>query len=164
MRTTPDYQKVKFTAAELLKQFGFTDPPINPITIAGALDVAVKFVNFSGEYEGVSGFYDPKEVAVYVNKTESPLRQTFTIGHELGHHLLHREWAESEAYQVFWRDPNRQNDDFHEKEANAFSAHLLVPRAMLDRYYPRLNQADLSKLFAVSIPVINNRLALEYGV
>ena len=60
MRTTPDYQTVKQTAGELLSQFGFTEPPINPVTIADALGVAVKFANFTGEYDGVSGFYDPK--------------------------------------------------------------------------------------------------------
>jgi Zn-dependent peptidase ImmA (M78 family) len=164
MRTSADYPLVKRTAKELLSQFGLSEPPIDPVSIADSLGVRVKFASFSGEFEGVSGFYDPSEEAIYVNKDEFPLRQTFTIAHELGHHLLHKEWANSEEYKMFWRDMNRNADDFHEREANAFAAHLLVPRVMLDRYYPRLSKPDLSKLFAVSTPVITNRLSTEYGV
>ena len=115
-------------------------------------------------YGGVSGFFDPEENVIYVNKEEPPLRQTFTIAHELAHALLHKEWAGTDDYKVFWRDMSRNSDDPHEKEANAFAANLLVPRKMLDEYFSGLTEADLSRLFAVSVPVISNRLAFEYGL
>lgn len=164
MRRLPDYRLVKRMARELLEETGVDHPPINPVSMARQQGFDVKFVSFSGDFAQVSGFYDPDEEAIYVNKNESPLRQTFTIAHELGHALLHKDWAGSDDYKVFWRDPDRNNDDPHEKEANAFAAHLLVPRSLLDHYYQRLNEADLSKLFAVSVPAIKNRLAFEYGL
>lgn len=164
MRSIPDYRLVKRKARELLEEFGVEHPPINPVSIAREQGLEVKFVSFSGDFSQVSGFYDPAEEAIYVNKNESPLRQTFTIAHELGHALLHKEWSDSDDYKVFWRDPERNNDDPHEKEANVFAANLLVPRVLLDQYYRRLSESDLSKLFAVSVPAIKNRLAFEYGL
>ncbi|WP_113384945.1 ImmA/IrrE family metallo-endopeptidase [Rhizobium mayense] len=164
MRMIPDYRLVKRKARELLEEAGVEHPPVNPISMAREHGLNVKFVSFSGDFAQVSGFYDPDEEAIYINKNESPLRQTFTIAHELGHALLHKEWAASDGYKVFWRDPERNNDDPHEKEANAFAAHLLVPRNLLDQYYRNLSESDLSKLFAVSVPAIKNRLAFEYGL
>jgi len=164
VRKIPDYQFVRGEVSSILNEYGLEEPPINPVSIARDKGLDVKFVKFSGEYEGVSGFYDPEESAIYVNKDEYPLRQTFTIAHELAHALLHKEWAGTDEYRVFWRDLSRNSDDPHEKEANAFAAGLLVPRRMLDRYFRRLSEADLSRLFAVSVPVIKNRLAFEYGI
>lgn len=77
---------------------------------------------------------------------------------------MHREWAATDDYKVLWRDQQGDVEDFREKEANAFAANLLVPRDLLTRYYTRLSPEELSKLFAVSVPVIKNRLAFEYGV
>jgi Zn-dependent peptidase ImmA (M78 family) len=99
-----------------------------------------------------------------VNGEEFALRQTFTIAHELGHKILHEEWAKSADYKILYRDQLLNDDDPHEKEANAFAAHLLVPRAMLDLYWDKLSLTELSKLFAVSVPVIKNRLSIEYGI
>jgi len=137
-------------------------PPVNPVEVALNLCVEVRFVRFNEENQNVSGFYDPEENAIYVNRDEYPLRQTFTIAHELGHAVLHREWANSDEYRVLMRDDQTDHGEPHEKEANAFAANLLVPREMLDEY-SSLKPSDLSRLFAVSVPVINNRLSFEYG-
>ncbi|MFN3279234.1 MAG: ImmA/IrrE family metallo-endopeptidase [Paracoccus hibiscisoli] len=147
---------------ELAKKYDIRNPPVDPVQLARAEGVDVKFVSFTGEYSGVSGFYDPNDHAIYVNKDEYPLRQTFTVAHELAHALLHKEWASSPEYRVFWRDESRNDKGAHEKEANSFAAHLLVPRQLLDKYSD-LDTREMSKLFAVSVPVINNRLAFEYG-
>src|SRR5690606_37539465 len=111
----------------------------------------------------VSGFYDCEDNAIYVNADEWPLRQTFTVAHEFGHSVLHKEWARSSDYRVLMRDADYSGSDPHEKEANAFAAHLLVPRFMLDRYWQDMSLEGLSKLFAVSVPMIKFRLAFEYG-
>lgn len=93
------------------------------------------------------------------------MRQTFTVAHELGHKVLHEEWAKSSDYKVLLRDQLLTgDDDFYEKEANAFAANLLVPRKMLDQFWRTATVEQLSQLFAVSVPVIKNRLAFEYGV
>lgn len=152
-----DFKKAQNAALELLEQFGVTKPPINPVDIAKSLGVKVWFVNFSGEYDKVSGFYDVDEKAIYVNKDEYPHRQTFTVAHELGHHILHKEWAKSSDYKMMFRNEGPSKDP-HEQEANAFAANLLVPRKMLDEYKSLASPSELAELFLVSLPVIANRM------
>jgi IrrE N-terminal-like domain len=164
-RSIPDYSIVKREAASLLARYGYDQPPIDPVHIARQEGIGVKFVTFTGEYSRASGFFDPKENAIYVNKDEYPLRQTFTIAHELGHAKLHMDWVNSDSYHIFWRDPERNsNADPHEKEANAFAANLLLPRKILDKYYRSYSMETLSSLFAVSVPFIENRMSFEYGI
>ncbi len=160
----PDYARVKREVRRLHEEFCITEPPVDPIRIARGVGVIVYFVTFEREKQNISGFFDCDERAIFVNRDEYPLRQTFTIGHELGHKILHEEWARSSDYRVLLRDSSYQSDEVHEKEANAFAAHLLVPRSMLDRYWKRLSVEKLSTLFAVSEPMIKNRLSFEYGI
>lgn len=164
MRSSPDYQAVKKEVQRLHRSFSINSPPVNPVAIAKGLGVGVQFAKFSGDYQNVSGFFDPEENLIIVNQDEYPLRQTFTIAHELGHALLHKDWVKSDDYRIFWRDDDTDKGEVHEKEANAFAAHLLVPRKFLDSVYDELSVEDLSRLFAVSVPVIKNRLHYEYGI
>lgn len=158
----PNYARVKSYVRSIRDEFGIFSPPVNPVEIARNMGIDVRFVKFNAENQNVSGFYDPDENVIYVNKDEFPLRQTFTIAHELGHAVLHREWAKSADYRVFMRDDRTDHGEPHEKEANAFAAHLLVPRDLLNEYNG-LSPTDLSRLFAVSVPMIQNRLSFEYG-
>lgn len=164
MLSPPNYGRVKREVAAIHQQFDIVSPPVNPVEIAQHYGVKVYFARFSGEQANVAGFYDCDEDAIYVNRDEFPLRQTFTIAHELGHRILHAEWARSSDYKVLMRDGDYTGNEPHEKEANAFAAHFLVSRFMLDQYWPSLNVNALSKLFAVSVPMIRNRLSIEYGV
>jgi Zn-dependent peptidase ImmA (M78 family) len=160
----PNYHTVKREAARLLDEFSIVNPPVDPVYIARSLGVAVHFVTFSGEHDRISGFFDATEGAIYVNARELPLRQTFTVAHELGHRLLHQDWARSSEYKILMRDQLADDTDPYEKEANAFAGHLLVPRRLLDRYYQWANPQQLSQLFAVSVPMIKVRLSIEYGI
>lgn len=158
-----DFDRAIREANRVLDEFGFSAPPINPVTIARELGAKVSFVNMPN-HPNVSGFYDAQDDAIYIAKGEYPKRQTFTIAHELGHRLLHREWAASNDYRVMLRDQSQMVIDEKEQEANAFAAHLLVPRNMLNDYRHVASIEELSTLFIVSMPVIRNRLRREFGV
>lgn len=160
----PDYSLVKRVVRSLHAEFAITNPPVNPITLAREKGFDVNFVEFSGDSNKISGFYDVEEQSIFVNSDEFPLRQTFTVAHELGHALMHKEWAESDDYKVLLRDSEYNGHNAYEKEANAFAAHLLVPRFMLDDYWNENSVEALSQMFAVSVPMIKNRLSFEYGV
>lgn len=161
-----DFRKAESEALTLLNEFGYSEPPINPVDIAKWLGVKVWFVTFNGDYESVSGFYDVDETAIYVNKDEYPHRQTFTVAHELGHHIMHKEWAKSSDYKMLFRETNidatrtreKKKKPPQEQEADAFAANLLVPRFMLNEYKGLLGEKELSKLFVVSSQVIGFRL------
>lgn len=158
-----DIRKAKREATDIVERFGITSPPIDPVQIARELGLKVYFAKFGQEMSKISGFYDFEENAIFVNEEEYPLRQTFTVAHELGHYLLHKEWAESNDYKVLLRDDMNSRDPY-EIEANEFAGNLLCPRFMLDKYFGSLGIQQLSRLFAVSIPVINIRLSKEYGI
>jgi Zn-dependent peptidase ImmA (M78 family) len=160
----PDFTRARRDALGMLKRLAIEVPPVDPVKLAREQGLTVYFARFSGEYVKVSGFYDCEDSAIFVNSDEYPLRQTFTVAHELGHFVMHKEWARSAAYEILMRDSLYSGDDPHEKEANSFAANLLVPRFMLDQYWKSMPLEQLSQLFAVSVPVIRNRLAFEYGV
>lgn len=159
----PDFRHAEREAIRLLNEAGIYEPPVNPVEIAKVVGVRVEFVSFTGESEGVSGLYDPAQDAILVNHDEPGVRQTFTIAHELGHKVLHEDWARSEAYRVLWRDPKRQAKDRWETEANYFAANLLMPRQMVEPYkdYPR---PTIARIFAVSNQFAEFRLQNLYGV
>lgn len=156
-----NFAKAEREARQLLNEFGIDQPPINPVDLAEGLGVKVSFVEFGDEARNVSGFYDAEEDAIYVNKHEHPFRQTFTVAHELGHRILHKEWAHSNDYKVLLRDQDAPSGDAFEQEANCFAGHLLVPRHMLAHYQDMSTVAELSRLFCVSVPVIRIRLGRE---
>lgn len=160
----PDYRRVEREVSRLLSEFDVQEPPVDPVRIAREMGVNVYFVEFDAEHKNISGFYDCEENAIFVNREEFPLRQTFTVAHELGHKVLHEDWAKSADYRVLLRDQSLQEKDSREQEANSFAANLLAPRFLMDRYWRKLSIEQLSQLFAVSVPVVKNRLAFLYGV
>jgi len=163
MTDIPDFKKAQTKALEILDQFGYTSPPVDPVKIARDLGIRVFFADFKDEDDKISGFFFAEKNEIYINKHEYPQRQTFTIAHELGHKFLHEDWLKSSNYQVLLREPIPSvANDPKEREANAFAAHLLVPRFMLDKYYKIASLDELAKLFVVSVPVIKARLEYEY--
>jgi Zn-dependent peptidase ImmA (M78 family) len=160
----PNFTKAKKQAMDLLQKFAIEQPPVDPVDLSRRLGLKVLFVEFDEQDKNISGFFDAVENTIFVNKSEFPLRQTFTVAHELGHKILHEEWARSSEYKMLFRDQDASDEEPHEKEANSFAANLLVPRFMLDQVWKKYSVEQLSKLFAVSVPVIKNRISFEYGV
>ena len=68
--------------------------------------------------------YHPKCPAIVIKKLRSEPRQSFTLMHELGHVLLHRN-------SFIDDEENLYNHEGREQKANAFAGHLLVPDAFL---------------------------------
>lgn len=159
-----DFGKARKAALSLLERSGIIEPPIDPVVIAENLGVKVYFVEFKGQSdETISGFYDCEENVIMVNKNEFAPRQTFTVAHELGHKVLHEEWARSDNYKVLLRDPSLRESNPIEQEANFFAANLLMPKRLMDEYY-QLPVDQISSLFAVSIPAVRARLQSLYGI
>ena len=111
-------------AAEILRDAGITEPPVDVEGIAGSLFLNV--VQSDTREHHARAVLEHGEIRV--NASESRTGRRFSIGHELGHYLLHEdgfvfsayEDAESELYAV---DPDREL----EREADYFSSVLLVP-------------------------------------
>ncbi|KAA6405516.1 hypothetical protein DPQ22_04210 [Candidatus Tokpelaia sp.] len=166
---TADFGKAQKKAAEILKEYRITKPPIDPEAIAEEMGVDVRYADFSPDIsKKISGFIrfnrdSGNAPQIIVNKAVSPRRKIFTIAHELGHYLLHRDYAEDDnRYQVMPRSnfyPEGKPPE--EQEADCFAANLLVPEDMLRKYSAYASIETIEKLagiFAVSKEVILDRM------
>lgn len=155
-----NYRRAQEAAEKLLDKYGIDAPPIDPEVIAEGEGVDVVYAGFKGRAsDEVSGFINPMDARIFVNKVLPPNRKTFTIAHELGHHVLHRAYVESGDYRILPRR-NEYGDDKpdEEKEADAFAANLLVPMKLLRRYKDHATVPELARMFLVSQDVIAHRL------
>ena len=117
------------------------------------------------EDETLSGLLLAARGEIWVNAAEArqwPTRRRFTIGHELGHWVMHRDHERT----VFCRsktvqpeeDPDEDAPDI-EEEASAFAAALLMPAELLRREYERNRDFEhLCTLFNASGAAMGRRL------
>ena len=137
----------------------YSSPPIPAIDIAEENGVHVLFIDFGKHAETVSGLVDFPNARLYVNGRDEFERQSFTIAHELGHWLLHKDFyeADPERYKFLPRFSSPDRDDPLEQEANRFAASLLIPRMLL---VPVLHApvSKLSRLFGVKPAMMERRI------
>jgi len=82
------------------------------------------------DVDGAVLFVSEYESAVaLINRAKPSLHQRFTLAHEYGHLLLHRNRAE-----IWERDLFRANTP-EERQANAFAAAFLMPKPLIERMY-----------------------------
>lgn len=110
----------------------YTSPPIPVLEIAEQSGVNVVFADFRKHSQTVSGFCDFEAAKLYVNKDDKFGRQMFTMAHELGHWILHKEFfdADPDFYKVLPRFQKPETNPY-EQEANLFAAELLAPKKLL---------------------------------
>ena len=150
----PDYKHAEREALDILHQMGYEEPPINPVEIAKKLGFEVLEAIF--ERDDVSGMYDYEKKTIYYNHKDAPTRQLFTVAHELGHILLHKEYVSSKEYRVLLRSPHK--DDKYELEADAFAANLMMPKFMIDRFKSLGTTKKLASAFCVSLQAMTKRI------
>lgn len=153
----PRWAQAKEQADRLTKTF---DTPAIPVRrIAEAVGVDVVFADFGKHADSVAGFCDFKNAKLFVNREDKVERQAFTIAHELGHWLLHKDiyMAAPDKYPVLPRFASPNRSDVLEKEANCFAANLLVPERLLAQV-KQAPVSSLAKAFGVSPTMMGYRL------
>lgn len=153
----PRWNLAETRANELTKRY--EEPPIPVLEIAERSGVNVIFADFGENTDTVSGFCDFANARIYVNADDLQERQSFTMAHELGHWVLHRDiyLKQPDLYPVLPRFSEPDKSDPLEKEANKFAACLLVPTRLLApvRSAP---SAALARVFRVSRSMMEWRL------
>lgn len=157
MINSPRWGQVKSAADKLSEHF--SAPPIPVLEIAEQQGVEVVFADFGEHSSTVAGFCDFADAKVFVNADDKAQRQNFTIAHELGHWMLHRDFylAEPDKYPVLPRFQSVDRHDPCEQEANYFAANLLVPERLLKPVVHSSSSA-LARAFAVSRTMMEHRL------
>ncbi|MDO8295022.1 MAG: ImmA/IrrE family metallo-endopeptidase [Caulobacter sp.] len=157
------------TVIEAIKRAQRT-APVDVMGLAGDLGVRVNVMRLdedvSGELKRVSG--DVFEINV--NALHPPTRQRFTIAHELGHYLYHRELIgegvdDNKAYRRSdgHRFPSTRIGAREESDANRFAANLLMPFDLIARLRAEgLNRAQMARRLEVSEQALAIRTGEPY--
>jgi Zn-dependent peptidase ImmA (M78 family) len=154
-------------AREILRRLGL-DVPVDAEAVAEAHEVSVVPQDLEDSVSGILVIKDGHGI-IGVNQNHHPNRRRFTIGHELGHYLLHGKNATVfvDASPVFFRDTT-SSDGMQTQEiaANAFAAELLMPEDAVREYvgerlvdvYDDATIRRLAARFGVSVQAITIRL------
>lgn len=110
------------------------DGPVKLSALARSLGLTVKAATLA---PGISGEIrpDPDQTGRYlirVNRHDSSRRQRFTVAHEIGHFLLHRDQiGNGISDDVLYRS---SLSDHREAEANRVAADILMPGRLVNKY------------------------------
>lgn len=136
--------------------------PVPVVDIANALKIKVYETDSFSDLQSGSITFDGSNYAIYVNQFHAPTRKAFSIAHEIGHYLLHREKINEKSElvtntktpingierskRVYGSDEEIRN----ERQANEFAASLLMP------------EEEFKKSFEAAKDI--NEVAQEFGV
>ena len=98
--------------------------------------------------------------SISVNKTHVKTRRRFTIAHEIGHYVLHRDLARGMIEDDTFYRSSLSNKE--ETEANKFAADVLMPYALIDSLTAQGVDTPerLAEALHVSCVAMNIRLGL----
>src|SRR5688572_20586746 len=128
-------EKIIQEATKLLSVQKISRLPVPVEKIVHGLGAELRYEPFEDEQEQISGmlFRDNDRTVIGINSNEGETRQRFTIAHEIGHLILHKNpmYVDTVA-EVFLRNQTSgKGIDQNEIEANAFAVELLMPTEML---------------------------------
>src|SRR5260370_31201674 len=145
-------------ARQILERFG-EHQPIDIEAIIEALGIAIRTQELEDAVSGMLVIKDGR-TTIGVNENHHPNRQRFTLAHELGHFLLHRNVSNIfiDASTIFFRDgTSSDGSKTQEIDANAFAAELLMPEKQVTE---AISSQPLDAFDEGSV----RRLAAQFGV
>lgn len=162
---------IQVLATDILSKYSEFALPINVKNIVQKLGIILKPFPLGDDVSGVLSLENGKSVIIY-NSLQSKQRRRFTIAHELGHYILHRNESNlfvDSNFKLF--RSNNSSDTPHkaflEQQANLFAASILMPKELVEREIEKIDfdfsKGDeslqyLSKLFNVSSTAMYYRL------
>lgn len=166
----PSKNSIRKKAEQLHRDYNLTFP-VDLSWLTEELGFDVSYLRLEDEVSGmlVSG---GRGAAIGINKGHAPVRQRFTLAHEIGHYLLHTTPGEEVEFvdKVRYRRSLKETPlkpEPEEVEANLFAAELLMPRFEVERLIQR-NEVEFfkdemveafAKYFGVSVQAMMVRLS-----
>ena len=164
-------RRINSEVEAILTQYSIYSAPLNVEEIAKQIGLNVKPFPFE---DGVSGILviDNGIGTIGYNVNESKVRRRFTIAHELGHYILHREQSKlflDKNFKIYFRSDNaaeNEQNQLMEQQANAFAAALLMPAKILKDEMSKIEfdlgneeaVKSLAKIFNVSSTAMYYRI------
>jgi predicted transcriptional regulator len=141
--------------------------PVDVIGLATDLGLDVRPVYLDEKVSGELEHLGNGRYIIYVNAHHAQTRQRFTIAHELGHYLYHRDLigsgvGDDTAYRstIVTKYFNTRIGPAQETEANRFAANLLMPYHLIEQL--RAEGLD-RKTMAARLQVSEHALAIRLG-
>lgn len=142
-------------AKNLTNQLGLEEPPVDPRRVADHLGIEILELTtpdwFSGVLLNIEGDY-----YIVLNSTLAPVKKSYTIAHEIGHHQLHKEEL------CYLQNEKKMH---LQKEADIFAEELLMPARLVQKEARRWynNPGFMARLFEVKEDLMRSRM-LELGL
>jgi Zn-dependent peptidase ImmA (M78 family) len=169
--------QVEDQAQKFLKKHGFKRMPIDVRMLAESAGYRVAFRYFDdADISGTVMQGADGKVILGINTLHAPVRQRFSIAHELGHAQLHLSQTDTLFVDppagVLFRDSRASlGEDPREINANQFAAAVLMPRNMVHEALKSIAKSStrftieeavgrLAKQFDVSIQAMKYRLVV----
>lgn len=139
-------------AAALRRHWGLGELPVkNMIHLLESRGVRVYSLVLDAEEVDAFSLWRERNPFVFLNTRKSNERSRFDCGHELGHLVIHHHGEQ-----------RVDGSQMIEREADAFAAAFLMPRASILGYAPRMPTLDqlvqLKRVWGVSVAALNYRL------
>lgn len=161
-------QHIEKQANAILGDASITSPPIPVRQAAEHLGLRVRSSEFDDSISGLLSLEGNQPVIGY-NSLHPEVRQRFTIAHEIGHYVRHKDRSTlfiDEGYNnVFFRNDRSSEGEYtRELEANAFAASLLMPKEMLRQEVSKrdFDLAEESSLYELADLFKVSRQAMAY--
>jgi Zn-dependent peptidase ImmA (M78 family) len=137
--------------------------PVDVKAILKKLGIKVHEVDLG---KSISGAIEKSRGGVYtisVNSADSLTRKRFTMAHELGHYMLHRDKigdgiTDNRMYRA--NEANCRIGSKEETQANQFAANLLMPKELIESLQVQgiKDEGELAEILSVSLQALNIRL------
>lgn len=142
-------------ATNIAAQVGYVPgQPLEPIVERLGGRIAVRSLwDMDSVGSGSIRINDIGNFEIYVAAHTGPIRDRFTIAHELGHYILHYFWPKSQGHPVEPTEAQRYGSGRIEWEANWFAAGFLMPEEIFRNEFQRSmgNLSLLAERFGVSM-------------
>ena len=166
------------TPAQEPKLWGDVDAIVKDLSAQGFINGSVVDIEKIIKSKGVGIVYDDTldsstsgylrktngNWVIGVNKKHHPKRRRFTLAHEFGHFILHKNEDMVFEDEVLFRDENLTAIEY---AANRFAAELLMPQDLFVSSIKKgeTSLEDLAEQFEVSTLAVKNRvLTLGYNL
>jgi Zn-dependent peptidase ImmA (M78 family) len=114
-------------ADTVLKNFWDGFLPVDVNSIATKLGIEVRFLSWDElSLSGKASLEEGKRI-IYVNPSDSLVRQRFTLSHEMAHHILNHVTPENPCFRDEKHTFNGDYVSIQERDANRLGAEILMP-------------------------------------
>jgi Zn-dependent peptidase ImmA (M78 family) len=164
----PRFSLARRKAAELLRVGRVKKLPVPVERLAHVAGAKIQFEPFEGRISGMVHRSPDGSTIIGVNSSHAETRQRFTIAHELGHMLLHKDekFHVDESASIRFRDEESSLATKSEEiEANQFAAELLMPANLMaeevDKLPDGVDPEDAVPILAARFQVSEQALTLR---